>query len=187
MDSRSPDPSEQPTDPTEPTEAPAESAAPVDPATEIARLRRELDGKNDRYLRALADMDNARRRAQRERDEYVRYANESLLRDLLPTLDNLDRALEAARAGTGDPGVVEGVALIQRDLLKALERHGLERYSAVGATFDPTRHEAISRIISAEHPENTVVSETMPGYLLNGRVLRPAMVAVSGGSGEDAA
>jgi molecular chaperone GrpE len=163
---------------------PAESAVTDDLATEIARLRRELDEKNDRYLRAVADMENARRRAQRERDDYVRYANETLLRDLLPALDNLDRALEAARAGTTDSGMLEGVALIQRDMLKALERHGLERYSAVGSPFDPTRHEAVARVITAEHPENTVVSETMPGYFLNGRVLRPAMVAVSGRPGD---
>jgi molecular chaperone GrpE len=165
---------------TESSDQPAEGGAAGDTWAELARLRRELDEKNDRYLRALAEMDNAKRRAQRERDEYIRFANENLLRDLLPALDNLDRALDAARAETTDAAVLEGVALIQRDLRKALERHGLERYSALGATFDPARHEAVARVISAEHPENTVVSETMPGYLLNGRVLRPAMVAVSG-------
>ncbi len=185
MDEHSSDVDNPPQGSSDPTDPPLANAAPGTGTTELAQLRRELDEKNDRYLRAVAEMDNAKRRAQRERDEYVRYANESVLRDLLPALDNLGRALEAARAGTTDAGVLEGVALIQRDMLKALERHGLERYSAVGMPFDPTRHEAIARVISAEHPENTVVSETMPGYLLNGRVLRPAMVAVSSRAGDE--
>jgi molecular chaperone GrpE len=151
-------------------------AAEVD---ELTELRRELAEKQDRYLRALAEMENAKRRAQRDRDEYIKYANESLIRDLLPVLDNFDRALDAARA-SGEPStVVEGVELIQRELLKVLERFGVERYSALGAAFDPTRHEAVSRVITAEHPENTVIGETLRGYLLNGRVLRPAMVAVA--------
>jgi molecular chaperone GrpE len=155
-------------------------------ADELGELRRELAEKQDRYLRALAEMENAKRRAQRERDEYVKYANESLIRDLLPVLDNFDRALDAARA-SGEPStVVEGVELIQRELLKVLERFGVERYSALGAVFDPTRHEAVSRVITAEHPENTVVGETLRGYLLNGRVLRPAMVAVAAAPDEAA-
>jgi molecular chaperone GrpE len=147
--------------------------------TEIEQLRRELEEKHGRYLRALADAENAKRRAQREREEYVRYANESLIRELVPVLDNLDRAIEAARARGGAASFVDGVELIQRELLKVLERFGVERYSALGAVFDPARHEAVSRVISATEPENTVVGETLRGYLLNGRVLRPAMVAVS--------
>jgi molecular chaperone GrpE len=166
--------------------SPAETGVEAYEADELAELRRELADKQDRYLRVLADMENAKRRAQRDRDEYVKYANESLIRDLLPVLDNFDRALDAARA-SGEPStVVEGVELIQRELLKVLERFGVERYSALGATFDPTRHEAVSRVITAEHPENTVVGETLRGYLLNGRVLRPAMVAVAAAPDEAA-
>jgi molecular chaperone GrpE len=157
----------------------AEAGTQAVEADELTELRRELADKHDRYLRALAEMDNAKRRAQRDREEYVKYANESLIRELLPVLDNFDRALDAARA-SGEPStVVEGVELIQRELLKVLERAGVERYSALGAAFDPTRHEAVSRVITADHPENTVVGETLRGYLLNGRVLRPAMVAVA--------
>lgn len=161
----------------------SEAAAPPAPAgaapDEIAELRRELEAKTDRYLRALADLENAKRRAQRDREEYVRFANDALLRDLLPTLDNLDRALDAARAAGHASSLLDGIELIQRDLLKALERHGLERYSALGLPFDPTRHEAVARVVSEDRPEHTVVGETMPGYLLNGRVVRPAMVAVA--------
>jgi molecular chaperone GrpE len=167
--------------------APAEPAAPTSPEAQLDELRRQLDDKQDRLLRALAEADNIRRRAQRDRDDYVKYANESLLRELIPVLDNLDRALESARATAAAGSVVTGVELIQRELLRVLERAGVTRYSAVGQPFDPTRHEAIARVVSAAAAPDTVVNETAPGYLLNGRVLRPAMVAVAAAPGEDAA
>jgi len=147
----------------------------------------DLEGLKDRLLRALAETENLRRRAQRDREDYVKYANETLLRDLIPVLDNLDRALNAARAAGESGTVVSGVELIQRELLRVLEKAGLSRYSAVGERFDPTRHEAIARVVSADRPPDTVVQETAAGYLLNGRVLRPAMVAVAGAPDEDAA
>jgi molecular chaperone GrpE len=128
-----------------------------------------------------------RRRAQRDRDEYVKYATDSLLRDLVPVLDNLDRALAAARTAGGASSVLEGVELIQRELLRVLERAGVTRYTAVGQPFDPTRHEAVARVVSAEAAPDTVVSEIAPGYLLHGRVLRPAMVSVAAAPDEDAA
>jgi molecular chaperone GrpE len=155
--------------------------------SELADLKRQLEEKQDRLLRTLAEMDNMRRRSQREREDHTRYANENLLRDLVPVLDNLDRALAAARAAGDARGVVEGVELIQRELLRALERHGVTRYSALGQTFDPTRHEATARVISATQAPGTVVSEVAPGYLLHGRVLRPAQVAVAAAPDEDAA
>ena len=166
--------------------AAAEPAA-ASPQTEIENLRRELQDKQDRLLRALAETDNVRRRAQRDREDYVKYANETLLRDLVPVLDNLDRALTAGRATEGAATVVEGVELIQREVLRVLERAGLSRYSAVGQPFDPARHEAIARVVSAEATPDTVVHETAPGYLLHGRVLRPALVAVAAAPDEDAA
>jgi molecular chaperone GrpE len=157
------------------------------PETEIEDLRRQLEDRQDKLLRALAETDNVRRRAQRDREEHLKYANESLIRDLLPVLDNLDRALTAGRGTAGAATVVEGVELIQRELLRVLEKNGLTRFSAVGQPFDPTRHEAIARIVSAEQPANTVVAETALGYMLHGRLLRPAMVAVAAAPDEDAA
>jgi len=147
----------------------------------------DLEGLKDRLLRALAETENLRRRAQRDREDYVKYANETLLRDLIPVLDNLDRALNAARTAGESGTVVSGVELIQRELLRVLEKAGLSRYSAVGERFDPTRHEAIARVVSADRPPDTVVHETAAGYLLNGRVLRPALVAVAAAPDEDAA
>jgi molecular chaperone GrpE len=165
---------------------PAAEPGEGSPQGEIESLRRELQDRQDRLLRALAETDNVRRRAQRDREDYVKYANESLLRDLVPVLDNLDRALTAGRTAAAGT-LVEGVELIQRELLRVLERSGLTRYSAVGQPFDPSRHEAIARVVSGEATPDTVVQETAPGYLLHGRVLRPALVAVAAAPDEDAA
>jgi molecular chaperone GrpE len=160
---------------------------PIAGGTEVETLRRQLEEKQDRLLRALAEMDNMRRRSQRDREDYTRYANESLIRELLPILDNFDRALAAARTGGEAGRLVEGVELIRRELLKALERNGVTRYSALGQPFDPTRHEATERVVRTDQTPGTVVAEVVPGYLLNGRVIRAAQVAVAAAPDEDAA
>jgi molecular chaperone GrpE len=154
---------------------------------EVQRLRealeaksREADEQRDRHLRAAAEFDNARKRAAREREEYTRYANESLLRELLPVLDNFERALQAARGEPGAAAVTSGVELIQRELMRVLEKVGVTTFASVGQTFDPARHDAVARVpAEPDRPEGTVVDETARGYLLNGRVLRPAMVTVA--------
>jgi molecular chaperone GrpE len=165
---------------------PDTDALSLTPEEEIRRLREALEAKTllaeehrDRYLRAAAEFDNARKRAARERDEYTRYANESLLRELLPVLDNFERALQSARNETTAVAVTAGVELIQRELLRVLEKFGVTSFTSVGQPFDPERHEAIARVPAQGQPEGTVVDETARGYLLNGRVLRPAMVTVA--------
>jgi len=167
-------------------------AAP-DPESELARLRealeaksREADGARDRYMRTVAEFDNARKRAVREREELIRGANEGLIRELLPVLDNLERALQAARDDAGAAAVTAGVELIQRELLRVLEKFGVTAFTSVGVPFDPERHEAVARVPAAGRPEMTVVGETARGYLLNGRVLRPAMVTVAMNADGDA-
>ena len=162
----------------------APAAADPDPLEEC---RRELADKTDRLLRALAEADNTRRRAQRDREESLRYASEALLRDLIPVLDNFDRALDAARKTGHASVIVDGVDLIRREFLKVLEKHGITRYSAIGQRFDPNQHEAIARVESPDKEPGTVVSEIAAGYSLRGRVLRPAQVAVAAAPGEDAA
>jgi molecular chaperone GrpE len=170
------------------TEEKSDIAPPAEvTAADVEELRRQVAEKQDRLLRALAEVDNVKRRTQREREDYVRYANEGLVRDLLPILDNFDRALEAARATQEAAKVVDGVALIQRELLKVLERVGVTRYSAVGERFDPNRHDAAGRVVSTSQPPDTVVAELTAGYVLNGRVLRPAQVVVAAAPDEDAA
>lgn len=154
---------------------------------EVEDLRRQLADKNDRLLRALAEADNIRRRAQRDREEAVRYAAEALVRDLIPILDNFDRALDASRGAGESSAIVDGIELIRRELVKALERHGVTRYSALGQRFDPNQHEAIARVVSVDKEPDTVVGETVPGYSLRGRVIRPAQVAVAAAPDENAA
>lgn len=165
---------------------PEDGGISLEPEEEIARLRDALEAKTgeaeehrDRYLRAAAEFDNARKRAAREREEYTRYANESLLREFLPVLDNFERALQAARGEPAAAAVTAGVELTQRELLRVLEKFGVTPFPSVGQPFDPERHEAIARVPAQGRPEGTVVDETARGYLLNGRVLRPAMVTVA--------
>lgn len=167
--------------------APSDAADGAAAHDEVGELKKQIDG----LMRALAEADNVRRRMDKSAEDRVRYANEGLLRDLIPVIDNFDRALTAARgtggAAGGAKGLLEGVELIQRELLRVLERAGAVRYSAMGEPFDPNRHEAVSRIVSETAAPNTVVAETAPGYLLHGRVLRPALVAVAAAPDEDAA
>jgi molecular chaperone GrpE len=173
-----------------PASVDADSAADGPAAhDEVGEFKRQIDG----LMRALAEAENVRRRMDKTAEDRVRYANETLLRDLIPAIDNFDRALGAARASSGGAdgssgkGLLEGVELIQRELLRVLERAGAVQYSAMGEPFDPNRHEAVSQIVSDSAPPNTVVAETAPGYMLHGRVLRPALVAVAAAPDEDAA
>lgn len=140
---------------------------------------REAAEAQERYLRALADFDNFRRRVGREREEWRRQAQEELLREILPALDNFDRALAADPGAGGDGGFRAGVELIHRDFLKALERLGVRSFSAVGDVFDPLRHEAVARIERGDVADQTVVDEMQRGYLFHERVLRPARVVVA--------
>lgn len=169
-------------------EFPDEVAGPaeLDLEREVERLReaveaktREAEAARDRYVRSIAEFDNYRKRAAREREDYVRFAGESLVRELLPVLDNFERALQAARQDPAAAAVTAGVELIQRELLRVLERAGVTPFSAVGAPFDPERHEAVARVPAAGRPDMTVVDETSRGYLMHGRVLRPAQVTVA--------
>jgi len=153
---------------------------------DTTRLQEELDAKTreaeelqNRNLRLMAEFDNARKRAAREREEYARFANESLLRELLPVVDNFDRALQAAKSEAGSAAVTAGIELIQRELLRVLEKFGAVPFQSVGHPFDPERHEAVARVPAQGQAEGTVVNETARGYMLNGRVLRPAMVTVA--------
>jgi len=163
------------------TNGPVDDAAGLREALEAKT--REAEASQDRYLRAAAELDNARKRAARDREEYVRTANESLIRDLLPVVDNFDRALQAARGEPAAAAVTAGVELIQRELLRVLEKAGVTAFSSVGTPFDPERHEAVATVPADDRPEMTVVNEIARGYLLHGRVLRPAMVTVATRSG----
>ena len=132
----------------------------------------------DHYLRARADLDNFRKRAQREKEDLVKFSNETILRELLPVIDNLERALQHA-AVDGERGLLQGVELTLGQFSKVLEKFNVKAIDAVGELFDPARHEAMGQVESAEQPANTVVQLLQKGYLLNDRLLRPAMVLIA--------
>ncbi len=161
-------------------EAEVKPAPAPSPEEELANCKAQVARNWDLYLRAQADLENYRKRAQREREDLARFANENLLREILPVADNLHRALEHARQeGGGNGGLLQGVELTLTQLAKTLEKFGVVAIAARGAAFDPAWHEAMGQVETAEHPPNTVVQELQPGYKLNERLLRPALVMVA--------
>jgi molecular chaperone GrpE len=132
----------------------------------------------DKYVRAVAELDNYRKRAAREKADAIQYGNENLLRDILPLVDGMDRALEHACNSEDFDAFRKGLKLLQGQLLGCLQKHGVEMIDAAGKDFDPHIHEAMMQVESAEHEDSQVVGEFERGYLLNGRLLRPAKVSV---------
>jgi molecular chaperone GrpE len=170
--------SQSPATPPAEKEKPAESPKIVLPDM-VDELRAELDQAKERILRCQAELDNYRKRAAREMDDHRRYANIGLIRDLLPVLDNIQRAIEAAEKSTDGSGLLEGVKLVAQQLQGVLERHHCVKIEAQGAPFDPHLHHAILQQPSDEHPANTVIMVTQDGYRLHDRVVRPSQVIVS--------
>jgi molecular chaperone GrpE len=160
-------------------EAPADASAPP-PEDAVARLERELKDAKDQCLRTLAELDNARKRHQREKEEYGKYAAETLVRELLPIIDSLDHALVAVDKQAEPQAVIKGIHLIYRQLLGLLGKEGVKRIETVGAPFDPHRHEAVGHVDAIDgQPENTVAEEVQVGYTMHGKVIRPAVVKVA--------
>jgi len=153
-------------------------AAPADPETELAAARREAAENYDRFIRARAELDNVQKRQQRELADRARYQGEALCRDLLPVIDDLERAL--SHAGAGDTAALGGgVELVLKAMLAALRRHGVEKIEAEGRPFDPAEHEAVSTFETADAAPNTVFAVHRAGYRLRDRLLRAAMVTVA--------
>ena len=140
---------------------------------EIKKEKTELE---DRLLRMRAEFDNARRRAERERSDFLQYAGMELVRDLLPVVDDFERALKVEG---GSPEYVKGVELIYQRFVDILKRMGLEPVDTQGRKFDPNLHEAVQRVETAEAEDQTILSEFQRGYNFKGRLLRPAMVKVA--------
>lgn len=138
--------------------------------------QKKLEDVHDRWVRAVADLENYRKRAQRERDDVQKFGVEKLVKDLLPVMDDLDRALAAVAA---DDPLVAGVKLVRASFEQVLGRHGVKVFSAMGQPFDPARHEALLQVPSADAAPGTVVVEHARGYTLHERLVRPAMVGVA--------
>ncbi len=157
-----------------------EGASEVD-AAEAEGVLAELSQTQDRLLRLQADFENFRRRALKERTELHQYGHQNLVKDLLSTVDNLDRAIDhAKKGGGGDQQVLlQGVELVKKELLTALAKNGVTEVDAMGKPFDPALHEAMTQISNASVAPNTVVEVMQKGYLLRDRLLRPVRVAVA--------
>ena len=166
----------------EPVDQRASATAPTAPDPEGSSgeqaLKQEVEASFARYQRLAADFENYKRRTRQELADRTQYANEELLRRLLPILDNFRRALEHTPA-TVDAGWLEGIKLVARQFEAILADQGLTTIAALGEKFDPTQHEAIARQETDEHEEGTVVEEMQPGYRFHDRVLRPTLVKVA--------
>jgi molecular chaperone GrpE len=150
----------------------------------IEQLRQQLEAaqaearaNHDRFLRERAELENFKKRMQRETAEALRFACEPLIRELLPVVDNLERAAE--HAPDDGPAILEGVRLVLKAFVAVLDRYGVRGVDALGEPFDPSRHQAMAQVESAEDEPNRVVEQHHRGYLLHDRLLRPALVTVS--------
>jgi molecular chaperone GrpE len=150
---------------------------------QLAEKEKEIAELKDKYLRTLAESENARKRIRQQSEESVRIQRESILRDLLPIIDNLERAMAAARDGTDAKTILDGVQMTVRALLDFLRAQGVTPVASVGQAFDPARHEAVDHVASDAHPPNTVVDEFHRGYQIGERILRPARVSVAKDTG----
>ncbi len=166
----------------EAVKAAAEESTPSN--NELSEIKEALEAKEkeakenyDRYLRAVAELDNYRKRAARDKADILKYGKEDLVKDILPFLDSLDRALEHTDSNDAQ-AFKSGIALIQDQLLCCLKKHGVEKIESAGMDFDPNFHEALMQMDSANHQDNQIVSEMEKGYLLNGRLIRPSRVCV---------
>lgn len=147
----------------------------------LADEQRKLHELQDRHLRLAADFENARRRSLREREEASLFGHQNIVKELLPSVDNLERAIEHAKQGGegSQEGLLEGVELVLREIVAVLARHGVVSIEAEGQPFDPALHEAMAQLPDGTVPANTIVQVFQPGYQLRGRLLRPARVVVS--------
>jgi len=185
-------PEEEPVDATPGAEAAAQQDAAADTGMDpIEVLKAENDDLRDRALRTMAEMENLRRRTEKEIKDARQYAVSGFARDMLTVSDNLRRALEALpeddrrNADAGIASLIEGVEMIERDLLNQLEKNGVKKLEPEGQKFDPNFHQAMFEVPNTEVPNNTVVQVVQAGYVIGERVLRPAMVGVSKGGPKD--
>jgi len=147
--------------------------------SELTAKIEELQVLNDKYLRLAAEFENYKRRTQRDQSDTIRFANEKLVKDLLPTIDNLERALQCSQEQADSKGFLQGVELTYKQFLDTLEKLGVRQVASAGEPFDPAKHQAVGQVESSTIAENYVVDEYQKGYFLRERILRPAMVTVT--------
>ncbi|MEW6409914.1 MAG: nucleotide exchange factor GrpE [Nitrospirota bacterium] len=146
---------------------------------ELEEKTRELNEVKDKYLRLYAEFENYKKYITKEQRELLRYGNESLIREILSVVDNLERAISHAEGSNESKGLIDGVEMTLNQLKSILEGFGVTPIKAIGEPFDPSRHHALTQVESEEYDENIVVEEFNKGYYLNERVIRPAFVSVA--------
>jgi molecular chaperone GrpE len=145
----------------------------------MAEKEQEAKDNYDKWLRSVAEFENFKKRHEREKAEFMKMANEMLVKDFLPVLDSLDRALQHTEQNEVPPSFIEGIELVRKGFVNALEKHGVKVIDALGEKFDPNFHEAVMQQENPDVEDNTVLFETQKGYMLHDRLLRPSMVIVS--------
>jgi|WetSurMetagenome_2_1015567.scaffolds.fasta_scaffold00417_18 molecular chaperone GrpE len=161
-------------------EVPGPSEVPEEvPEDILLKKDDEIKQLQDRILRMAAEMENTRKRLDREKSDSISFANEGLMRGLLPVIDNLERALQHGENDPNCRGLIEGVSMTLKSFGDVIGKYGCVPFDSVGKAFDPNYHEAVMQQESSEHPEKTVLQELQRGYTLHDRLLRPAMVIVS--------
>ncbi len=176
-------PEEVSEDASEPTEgevvAEAEETPEVVEESELEKAKREVRENYDKFLRVFAEFENYKKRMERERAEFIKYANEGLIKDLLGVVDNFERAVEQAGENMQAEGLVQGMEMILKQFKEIHEKYGVREIQALGEFFDPNLHEAMMHEVADDHEENTVIGELQKGYILKDRLLRPSLVKVS--------
>ncbi|MBM7701466.1 nucleotide exchange factor GrpE [Metabacillus iocasae] len=145
---------------------------------QVDELKQQLEEQENRYLRLQADFDNFRRRVRLDAEAAEKYRAQSLVTDILPALDNFERALQV-EANDQTKAVLQGMEMVHRQLVEALQKEGVEAIEAVGKTFDPYEHQAVMQVEEDSHEPNTVIEEFQKGYRLKDKVIRPSMVKVN--------
>ena len=171
----------EPEDQTTTGAMPSETAVQEEQALSAENLAAEVEKYKDAALRARADLDNYRKRVAREKEDAIRYANNSLLESLLPILDNFELGLEAAKNTPDATGIVQGLQMVRKQLEDFLREHGVESVNAEGNPFDPNLHDAVSHEPNSDVTEGTVIRQLRKGFKLKDRLIRPASVIVSKG------
>lgn len=158
----------------------------TDIESEVNKLKEQISLKEaeakenyERFLRTCAEFENFKKRAAKEKEEFIKFAQEGMIRELLPVLDNLERAVEHSKASQDLNGLVEGVDMTVKQFLQCLDKVGVKPVTAIGERFDPNRHEAIMQVEEGDYDADTVVGEHQKGFTLNDRLLRPSLVTVA--------
>jgi len=146
---------------------------------EIETLKKQLEEEKDRFLRVNAEMENLRKRTIKEREEFIKFANEKLIQELIDVLENLERGIENAKKSENKDKLIEGMELVYKQFKSVLEKNGIVPIKSLGEKFDHYRHEAMMQTLTDEYDEDTILEEYTRGYLLNGKVIRYSKVRVS--------